>query len=115
MRKNEEEFSATEFLVNYRESNNFSLMPGDKIFVYEDPNYENSEIFSIFGEVNKPGYYPLTEGLQLADALRRAGGLTENGSINNISLTAEFESVDDQSNKVISKQTVGNVSLDYLK
>ncbi len=114
LRKNEEELSATEFVVNYKDSNNFSLMPGDKIFVYEDPNYENSDIFSISGEVNKPGYYPLTEGLQLADAVRRAGGLTENGSINNISLTAEFESFDQQSNKVISKQSVGNITLDYL-
>ena len=100
LRKNVEEFSATEFVVNYKDSNNFPLMPGDKIFVYEDPNYDNSEIFSIFGEVNKPGYYPLTEGLQLADAVRRAGGITENGSINNISLIAEFESFDQQSNKV---------------
>ena len=114
LRKNMEEFSATEFLVNYKDSNNFSLMPGDKIFVYEDPNYDNSEIFSIFGEVNKPGYYPLSEGLKLYDAVRNAGGLTENGSINNISLIAEFESFDDQSNSVISKQPVGNISLDYL-
>ena len=50
----------------------------------ENPNYKNSDIFSISGEVNKPGYYPLAEGLKLADAIRMAGGLTNNGSINNI-------------------------------
>jgi protein involved in polysaccharide export with SLBB domain len=114
LRKNAEEFNATEILVNYRDSNNFALMPGDKIFVYENPNYKNSDIFSISGEVNKPGYYPLAEGLKLADAIRMAGGLTNNGSINNIYLTAEFESFDEQSNKVKLVQPIGNVSLDYL-
>jgi protein involved in polysaccharide export with SLBB domain len=114
LRKNSEEFSAKEFLVNYRDSNNFPLMPGDKIFVYEDPNYDNSELFSIFGEVNKPGYYPLTDGLALTEAVRKAGGLTENGSINNISLTAEFESFDQQGNKSITKEPIGNISLNYV-
>lgn len=114
LRKTEKEFSAKEFLVNYKDSNSFSLMPGDKIFVYEDPNYDNSATFSILGEVNKPGFYPLNDGLQLADAVKMAGGLTKNGSINSISLKAEFESFDSLGNIVLSQQSIGNISLDYI-
>jgi polysaccharide biosynthesis/export protein len=51
---------------------------GDKIFI---PNVE-AEVFYISGQVNKPGTYPVTEGMTVRRALAEGGGVTENGSEN---------------------------------
>jgi polysaccharide export outer membrane protein len=49
---------------------------GDKIFI---PTAE-AEVFYISGQVNRPGSYPVTEGLTVRRALAEGGGVTENGS-----------------------------------
>ena len=49
----------------------------DKIFVYENPNYNNSFTFKINGEINRPGTYPLVKGITLLKAIEMAGGLSE--------------------------------------
>lgn len=51
---------------------------GDKIFVPQ----ADAEVFYIAGQVNKPGTYPVTEGLTIRMALAEGGGVTENGSEN---------------------------------
>ena len=63
----------------------------DKIFVYELPQYNNSFTYTIKGEVNSPGTYPLKEGLSLSQAIKLAGGITEIGSINSVSVTKNFK------------------------
>ncbi|MCE7798528.1 polysaccharide export protein [Sphingobium sufflavum] len=48
--------------------------PGDKLFVPQ------AETFSIQGQVNAPGVYPLGKGMTVLKALARGGGLTSLGS-----------------------------------
>ncbi len=55
-------------------SQNVELRAGDTIFV---PRVET--VF-VSGEVNKPGEYPIREGLTVRQALALAGGVTERGS-----------------------------------
>jgi polysaccharide export outer membrane protein len=54
------------------------VQSGDKIFI---PSAD-AEVFYISGQVNKPGSYPVTEGLTVRKALAGSGGVTENGSEN---------------------------------
>ena len=50
------------------------LRPGDTIFV------PKAETIFVFGQVTKPGEYPIKKGTTLLQALSLAGGLTERGS-----------------------------------
>ena len=62
---------------------------GDKIFI---PSAED-EVFYISGQVNKPGSYPVTEGLTVRMALARGGGVTENGSENKVKIVRDGKPV----------------------
>ncbi len=56
------------------------LQPGDVVFVPEAPR------FYVYGEVGKPGAYPLEQGLNIMRALAVAGGLTPRASDSRIVL-----------------------------
>jgi len=90
LRLDENQFYGNEIKVNYLDASSFNLQINDKIFVYELPNYLNSFTYSIEGEVNSPGTYPLYEGLTLSEAINQAGGLTKNGSIDAISVNKQI-------------------------
>ena len=76
--------------MKYEDAKDFLLEINDKIFVYENPNYKNSFSYSISGEVNRPGTYPLKDGLTLSEAIQIAGGITDMGSINSVAVTKTF-------------------------
>ncbi len=113
LRLNESDFYATELIVNYEDSESFQLMVGDKIFVYENSNFENALTYSIKGEVNKPGTYTLVDNLSLNDAINIAGGVTEIGSINSVSVTKEILTLDGQGNTSIETEKVANTDLNF--
>ena len=50
------------------------VSPGDKIFSPE------AEIFYVSGQVTSPGAYPLRAGMTVAQAIAKAGGVSESGS-----------------------------------
>lgn len=56
------------------------LQPGDVVFVPEAPR------FYVYGEVGKPGAYPVEPGLNVMRALALAGGLTPRASDSRIDL-----------------------------
>ena len=51
-----------------------SVSPNDKLFV------PTAEIFYIYGQVNAPGAYPITDRMTIRQALARGGGLSAMGS-----------------------------------
>ena len=57
-----------------------SLRPGDTIFV------PKAETIFVFGQVAKPGEYPIRKGTTLLQALSLAGGVTDRGSTRRISV-----------------------------
>lgn len=113
LRLDEDKFYSKEILVNYEDSNDFLLEVNDNILVYEKPNYENLFSYRVDGEINKPGVYPLVKGLTIQDALKLAGGLTEMGSINSISVTKNLEFIDSSGKVTNNRELVGNISSSF--
>ena len=113
LRQNENQFYGEEFSVAYNESANFSLKPGDKIFVYEDINFKNSFTYRVEGQVNKPGTYPLTKGITLGDAIKSAGGLTELSSVNNITVGIEFTNISEEGRQEVITELVADPDYDF--
>ena len=113
LRLDEEKFYSKEIQVNYNDANDFFLEVNDKILVYENPNYENVFTYTIEGEINKPGTYPLRAGLTLEQALDLAGGITEFGSINSVSVSQIFKRLDESGNEMQENELVGNINLDF--
>lgn len=114
LRQDDQQFYATEFSVNYNESSTFKLNINDKIFVYEDVNYSNSFTYDINGEINTPGTYPLYDGTSLREAIQRAGGVTEIGSIESISVKKQLKKIDSEGNPISTYEVLRNISLDYI-
>lgn len=113
LRLDENQFYAQEYKVEYKDSAAFIMNPGDKIFVYENTNYNRSYTYSVEGEVNRPGRYPFQKGITIQDAIATAGGLTEMSNFSNIVILQEFSEVDDDGNIIITSNSVANASLDF--
>ncbi len=114
LRLDENQFYAKDFSVQYSKADNFKLQVNDKIFVYEKSLYKNSFIYTVEGEVNRPGTYPFKEGLSISDAIDIAGGITEIGSINSISVSKTLERFNEEGEKIAENERVGNISLNFL-
>ena len=114
LRQDENQFDGQEFNINYEDADKFNLKVNDKIFVYEDINYSNSFSYTIKGEINFPGTYPLRGNLTtLVEAIKIAGGVTQLGSINSVSVTKKLVSIDLDGNEIIEEELVKNISLDF--
>lgn len=113
LRQDENQFYGKEFVIDYADSDNFKLNINDKVFVYENPNYDNSFTYTIEGEVNNPGTYPLKEGTTLQDAIKIAGGVSPMGSINSVSVSKDLSSFDSEGNTVTETAFVGNIDLSF--
>ncbi|MBD3183601.1 hypothetical protein GF312_15010 [Candidatus Poribacteria bacterium] len=62
------------------------LKPDDLLVVPRLPESERNKYISIMGAVNSPGIYDLDRSLKLSAILARAGGISENAVIENISI-----------------------------
>jgi len=113
LRKDENQFDAIEFNIDYEDSGKFNLEVNDKIFVYEATNYRNSFSYNIIGEIAVPGTYPLRKNLTLREAINIAGGVTEIGSINSVSVTKKLVSIDSNGDQIIEEELVKNIGLDF--
>ena len=113
MRKDENQFYGLEFKIPYSESDTFNLVPGDKIFVYENSFYDNLFSVSLVGEVNKRGNFQLKKGMTVNDAITLAEGFTELANKNAITVTEIFSSIDELGNKIEEKTQVNDATLDF--
>lgn len=108
-RLDEKKFYGNQFIVNYNEAEDFSLEINDQIFVYENPNYYKNSIFSIKGEINRPGTYPIKGKITLLEAINLAGGITEKGSINNVSVSKNVTRFNEDGDEVSESELVVNI------
>ena len=113
LRLDESNFYGKEINLNYKDSENFNLEINDQIFVYESPNYYNEFTYVIKGEIDKPGTYPLRKGLTLQEAIDSAGGLTELGSINSISVSKELSRINEDGVETNETELVSNINLNF--
>ncbi len=72
LRKNTDTYFNEEFIIDYKDSNNFILKPNDKVLVYSNSNYLYSKTYKISGEVKNPGTYQVTKGFSISDAINKA-------------------------------------------
>ena len=115
LRRDENQFYSLEFKIKYKDAGSFLLQANDKIFVYEDINYRQNFSFTIIGEVNKPGTFPLNGEITIRDAIQLAGGISEIGSINSLSVLQDFSNLNDMNQEqIMQRQPVANVDLDFL-
>jgi protein involved in polysaccharide export with SLBB domain len=114
LRKDSNQFYATELITSYNEADKLQLLPNDKIFVYENINYRNSFTYRIEGEVNKPGTYSFKEGISVSDAIELAEGITSLSSFDNIVVFQEFTELDENDEEITKSESVGNVDRDFL-
>lgn len=65
----------------------FKLRPYDVVVVRQIPRFENQEIISITGEVNKEGPFIINnKGYRFSDLIRYSNGFTDNADLDNIKL-----------------------------
>ncbi|MCX6149586.1 MAG: SLBB domain-containing protein [Ignavibacteriales bacterium] len=71
----------------YKLSENPSLQRGDRIFVLADETQKKDFRIYIAGEVNRPGFIPITKNnTQLIDVIKKAGGIKETADLNRAEL-----------------------------
>ena len=113
IRKDDTQFYGSEFIMTYDESANFAINPDDKIFVYEDANYNNLFSITIEGEVNKRGSFQLKRGMTVQDAIDFAEGFSPLANKNGITVFERFTSLNDEGEETEETIQVNDVSLDF--
>jgi len=113
IRKDENQIYGLEFLVSYDQSDSFRLVAGDRIFVYENSNYNNVFSISVTGEVKKRGSFQLKKGTTVKDAISLAEGFTELANKDGIIITELFTSLDSEGNRFEERNQVSDASLDF--
>jgi protein involved in polysaccharide export with SLBB domain len=114
LRLDENKFYSQELKINYKDAATFKMEVGDKVLVYTNINHRNNFTYRIEGQVNKPGTYPINDGLITVEkAISLAGGLTSLSSVRNLSVKQEFTDVDEEGKIIISSQVVNNITLDF--
>ena len=113
VRKDKNQFYGLEFKIPYSESEKFNLMPGDRIFVYENTMYNNLLSISIKGEVNKRGNFQLKSGMTVKDAIDFAEGFSPLANKDAITVTEVFTSIDDEGNEIEESTQVKDANLDF--
>ncbi len=113
IRKDENQFYGSEFKVPYESADSFELQVDDKIFVYEDSNYDNLFSIAVSGEVKKRGNFQLKKGTTVRDAIALAEGFTELANEDAVTVTEVFSSLDDEGNEVEESNQVNDASLDF--
>ncbi len=91
IRKDSSKKYSKEFKVKFSESENFKMEPQDIVFVYENIFYNKKFSFSITGEVRVPGDYYVNEEISIEEAVKLAGGFTDEAFINAIKLKGDFK------------------------
>ena len=113
IRKDDTQFYGEEFIKTYDESANFAVNPDDKIFVYENPNYNNLFSITIQGEVNKRGSFQLKKGMTVKDAIDLAEGFSPLANKDGIIVSEVFTSTNDQGEETEEFIQVNDATLDF--
>ena len=76
------------FLAGDISSDAPDISPGEIVFVPKLETAEEKPSFpvSVVGQVKQAGVFPITEGTRLFDAIYMAGGITDNASIDNVTI-----------------------------
>ena len=113
LRKDENQFYGLEFKIPYKDSDNFTLVPDDKIFVYENTLYDNLFSVKVEGEVNKRGNFQLKKDMTVQDVINLAEGFSPLANQSAIIVSESFTSIDNEGNVIEETRSVNNATLDF--
>ncbi len=68
-------------------SANVLLQPRDRVLIHKSSNAEEPAAVYVGGDVNRPGRYPYTSNMTVADLVRVGGGLKPSADMNSADLT----------------------------
>jgi polysaccharide export outer membrane protein len=88
------EVDLTEIFLYGKLDRDLALRPGDAVYVDKAP------VFYVYGQVQRPGMYPLERGMTLAQALAKGGGLTLRGTDRGLKVHRREASGDIRANDV---------------
>jgi len=113
VRKDAKQFYGLEFSIPYSESANFKVEPEDRIFVYEESNYDNLFSISVGGEVNKSGSFQLKKGMTVQDAIDLAEGFSPLANKEGIIISEVFTFTNEEGEEIREITQVNDASLDF--
>ena len=113
LRKDANQLYGIEYKISYINSKDFKTMPGDKVFVYANSNYDNSFQIEVTGEVNRRGFYPHKKNMTISDAIQLAEGFTDLANEDGIVVTQTFISVDEKGNEIEETIRTNDINLDF--
>ena len=114
LRKDNNQFHGLEFKIPYTESAEFNLIPDDKIFVYENVNYNNTFTIRVEGAVNKAGTYTYLNNMTVLDAINLAEGFTDGADKTAFTVLKERAITSlDGFDETTSQEPVQGATLDY--
>lgn len=86
--------------------NDFELQSGDRVIVKRSENWQEANYVKILGEVKYPGKYPiLSKNERILDLVKRAGGFTDDASIEAV----EFIRQQEKDRKDIEMERLRNI------
>lgn len=113
-RKDSNNFNSQNFIVAYKDAENFQLIAGDKVTVLANSNFNNQYSVTISGEVQNPGSYPFSKDKALSFYIKNAGGLSELGDLNSIIVSEKVQTFNSDGDIEIISKSVNDVTLDYI-
>jgi polysaccharide export outer membrane protein len=104
-----------------RGADNPPVHDGDRLYIYFVPRYHDLEQAAIYGEVQRPGSYPLASGLtRLSDLVSSAGGFTDRADLSTIHVyraTASSQEFDPELDRLsrLSRSEMTGAEYDILR
>ncbi len=114
LRKNKDDFYGLEYQMPFEDTKKFVTVPGDKIFVYENTNYDNSFSIEVTGEVKKRGFFPHKEGMTVSDVINLAEGFTDLANEEGIVISQLFTALDGDGNEIVETIKTNDVTMDFV-
>jgi len=113
-RKDSKNFNSQNFIISYKDAENFQLIAGDKILVLENSNYKNQFNVKIIGEIQNPGSYPFSKDQPISYYINNAGGLTELADPNSIILSQKVQLLNSDGIIEINSKFLNDVSMSTI-
>jgi protein involved in polysaccharide export with SLBB domain len=113
LRKDNNQIYRLEFSISYEESEDFDLIPGDLILVYENSFYNRSVNATIGGEVVKRGTFQVKKGTTVRDIINLAQGFTELANKDAIIVEQTVSTIGKDKEVFFTKEKINNANMDF--
>ena len=114
LRLDENQFYAKDFTVQYNKADNFKLNKMIKFLFMRNHNIKIVLFIRSTEKLIGQERILLERDYPFPDAIDLAGGITEIGSINSVSVTKTLQRFNEAGDKILENERVGSITLDFL-